>query len=517
MPGVLGARLGLPSWEVHVSRVTGVISCCLFLAAAASFSLPQAYEVEETPLGRLPPEGEEEGEIALSPDALHIAWVWETCDEKVKTIYLDGEVLGTYDWHLAPSDYEPAIVFSPDSRRVAYTAARGDKMVAVIDGEEGPPYDEIQGLAFSPDSRRVAYFVWDGRWGRMVLDGREGPGHAWVQGGGPSGVATGPAFSRDGEHVAYVAGRVRLGQARVRVFLDEREGPEYDKVWGLVFSPRAGSNVLAYSAEGGEQRHAVIGDDEGPPYDGIGDAGIVFSPDGQHAAHAAKRGDKWFVVADREEGPLYDEIGWQLLFSPDSERLAYTARREESWFVVTDGQEGSSCDGIGEVVFSPDSQRLAYAAHFGERGATRFVVVDGEPGPDYERVEELTFSPDSQRLAYEATRDGKSCVVVDGEEGPAFDHVAGISFSPDSRHIAYCACQGPFGGPGCHVVVDHVWQGSGYATVWPRGAWTGQDHGLAFRDDGSLEYIAVKDFWARELLRVRQVWVEAGGEGGGRP
>jgi hypothetical protein len=284
-----------------------------------------------------------------------------------------------------------------------------------------------------------------------------------------------------------------------------------------VFDPRTGSDVVAYWAVDGEERHAVIGDDGGPAYDAIGDAGIVFSPDGEHAAYAAKRGDKWFVVIDREEGPLYDEIGWQLLFSPDSERLAYAARLEGSWFVVTDRQGGPSCDGIGEMVFSPDSQRLAYAAWFGEEGGTRCVVVDGEPGPDYDRVERLVFSPDSRRLAYQSRRDGRFQVVVDGEEGPPFDRVAGTTFSPDSRHIAYCACQGPFGGPGCHVVVDHVWQGPGYATVLPRGAGTGQDRGLVFRDGGSLEYIAVKDFWARELLRIQQVWVEPDGEGGVRP
>jgi Tol biopolymer transport system component len=54
-----------------------------------------------------------------------------------------------------------APVFSPDSKRVAYIAVRGEKQFIVVDGVEGKEYDGIlKGTpAFSPDSKRIAYGV----------------------------------------------------------------------------------------------------------------------------------------------------------------------------------------------------------------------------------------------------------------------------------------------------------------------------------------------------------------------
>src|SRR5262245_35768024 len=51
----------------------------------------------------------------------------------------------------------PAQPFSPDSRRIAYLAARDGKQMAVIDGKEEGACEEIAWLWFSPDSGRVAY------------------------------------------------------------------------------------------------------------------------------------------------------------------------------------------------------------------------------------------------------------------------------------------------------------------------------------------------------------------------
>ncbi|HOK09764.1 MAG TPA: hypothetical protein PLJ10_08900, partial [Candidatus Hydrogenedens sp.] len=69
-----------------------------------------------------------------------------------------------------------SLIFSPDSRRVAYSAKRGDKWVVVVDGVEGKEYDGIGAgsLIFSPDSRRVAYSAKRGGKWVVVVDGVEG-------------------------------------------------------------------------------------------------------------------------------------------------------------------------------------------------------------------------------------------------------------------------------------------------------------------------------------------------------
>ncbi len=52
-----------------------------------------------------------------------------------------------------------SIVFSPDSRRLAYAAQSGNKRFVVADGKEWKHYDGVgsQTLVFSPDSKKLAY------------------------------------------------------------------------------------------------------------------------------------------------------------------------------------------------------------------------------------------------------------------------------------------------------------------------------------------------------------------------
>ncbi|HPP59083.1 MAG TPA: hypothetical protein PLT82_08130, partial [Candidatus Hydrogenedens sp.] len=66
-------------------------------------------------------------------------------------------------------------VVSPDSKRYAYLAKRGDKWLVVVDGEESKEYDMSPvGLIFSADSHRVAYGSIRGGMQFVVVDGVEG-------------------------------------------------------------------------------------------------------------------------------------------------------------------------------------------------------------------------------------------------------------------------------------------------------------------------------------------------------
>ena len=50
-------------------------------------------------------------------------------------------------------------VFSPDSSKIAYAAAKGKQWHIVVNGEEGNKYNSVQGPIFSPDSESLAYKV----------------------------------------------------------------------------------------------------------------------------------------------------------------------------------------------------------------------------------------------------------------------------------------------------------------------------------------------------------------------
>src|SRR6185436_19991424 len=65
------------------------------------------------------------------------------------------------------------VEFSPDGRRVVYSVNREGRRVC-LDGQEGPPFEQVWDLTFSADSRRFAYAArQEGRW-CIVVDGRKG-------------------------------------------------------------------------------------------------------------------------------------------------------------------------------------------------------------------------------------------------------------------------------------------------------------------------------------------------------
>ena len=345
--------------------------------------------------------------LTVSPDSKRVAYAAQRGDKWLAVV--DGVEGKEYDG-------AGTLVFSPDSKRVAYAAQRGDKWLAVADGVEGKEYDGAGTLVFSPDSKRVAYAARRGGKWWVIVDGVEGKEYDEIGAGSL-------VFSPDSKRVAYEA---RRGSKRL-VVVDSVEEKEYDEIGvGNVFSPD--SKRVAYEAWRGGKR-LVVGDGvEGKEYDEIGAGSLVFSPDSKRVAYEARPGSKRLVVVDSVEEKEYDEIGVGNVFSPDSKRVAYAAQRGGKWLAVVDGVEGKEYDGIGVGnVFSPDSKRVAYAAQRGDKWwvilGKWWVVVDGVAGKEYDGIEagSLVFSPDSKRVAYAPRRGGKRSVAVDGVEGKEYD------------------------------------------------------------------------------------------------
>jgi len=66
------------------------------------------------------------------------------------------------------------LLFSPDSKHLAYAAMSGDNLFVVVDGEEGKEYGGVDGPIFSMDSKRVAYIARRDGKNFVVVDGVEG-------------------------------------------------------------------------------------------------------------------------------------------------------------------------------------------------------------------------------------------------------------------------------------------------------------------------------------------------------
>jgi len=98
------------------------------------------------------------------------------------------------------SEHRPSwYVSSPDGKRVVCWVRGGEGIYCVVDGNVAPPGKFRERVVFSADSRRVAYVARTKDGGRIVVDGRGGPVWKYLIN------RQEPAFSPDGRYVAYMA------------------------------------------------------------------------------------------------------------------------------------------------------------------------------------------------------------------------------------------------------------------------------------------------------------------------
>ena len=451
--------------------------------------------------------------LQFSPGGKHVAyaasgegWRWR--------LVLDGVEWGSYD-AIGP------VTFSDDGERVAFVAQKGRKHVVVVDGHEGPEYDDLrEDIVFSPDGGRVAYVARKGRERIAVVDGQDGPAY--------DDIGTGsPVFSGDGSRVAYHARK----DGKWLVVRDGEEGPCYDDILSLVLSHDG--EHMAYSARRGHKQVAVIDGREGPRYDVISDLGLLAQ--GERTAYAALQGTSWRIVTDGQASSPYADA-WIADCCFWTDHVAYAAQSRGKWAVYVDGRVTFPCDGIGRnsLVVGWDGQRTAYVAR---RGAKWFVVVNDEKGPAFDliwcktdwryaaryavfgeraaRVVEArgqvllqaqavelddyhgtrhrwlrhwemdvtstgppVFSTEGKRWGYEARKGSKWVMVLDGQVGQGYDSIGfrTLTFSPDEQHAAYVAAR-----DGRELVVLDGWEGPEYDRI--------AEHGPFFREDGTLEFL----------------------------
>jgi hypothetical protein len=301
--------------------------------------------------------------LRFSPDSRRLAYGARRGNAWCMVI--DGQEQPEYDGLATP------LVFSPDSRRWAYVARRGHgpgtKDHVVVDGVEGQSYDGTTAGTplFSPDSRRLAFGAARGDKMFAVVDGEEGPAYQGVE------CLT---FSPDSARVAYVAHRPAggfLGLRRhgaFRAVIDGFEGKKYIDISlaGIRFSPD--SRRTAYVMQNFDGWWAVIDGVEHGPYEGIAEGTPFFSDDGRHWAFGAGRGNGVVVVRDGVESPEYTHTAG-MAFSPDSRRLAYAAQRGVAWHIIADGEEtGEVYDGFlaGSRVVWDGEDKLHALAFRGE-------------------------------------------------------------------------------------------------------------------------------------------------------
>jgi Tol biopolymer transport system component len=326
----------------------------------------------------------------FSPDSKRFACLECSDMSEKSSLIVEGARGNKYD-SIVPYNGSGSggVVFSPDGKRIAQFARRGEHWFVVVDGKETNECDGVQwgSLTFSPDSKRLAYWAKQGNSWIAIIDGKEGKEFTSPTGETvafrPDGKHTAIIFSPDSKHAAYVAGSGLKLSVVIDGVLDGKNTWTSGLISGiatarsLMFSPD--STQIAYCAsKDGKHSFVVVNGKQGKTYDQIVEDTLIFSPDSKHIAYWAKQGEAWSVVVDGKEGPSYEawdynpEKGKYIratppVFSPDGRHVAYLANRGNKRYIVVDGVESQPYDGIPtycKCVFD-DAQSLHAIAHRG--------------------------------------------------------------------------------------------------------------------------------------------------------
>jgi len=102
------------------------------------------------------------------------------------------------------------MVFSDDSKRLAYGGRRGNKFFLVVDGKQGTDYDALGYFGFSQDGKHRAFTAKKGDKAVIVVDGKERATY--------DSVPAGPVFRADGVLEFLAANRPSLYRIEVTDF-----------------------------------------------------------------------------------------------------------------------------------------------------------------------------------------------------------------------------------------------------------------------------------------------------------
>ncbi len=344
-------------------------------------------------------------------------------------------------------NHKSDVVFSDDGKNYAYISLKmtegGEEQLLLHINDEVSPiasYTLISDIGFFPGTSKVYFVGTLNKKERLVVNGVEGPHYDEIGD---------LLFSEDGKVFIYA---VRDGDVSF-VVEGANEGEKFWKVENVNFVSESGDYVYrGISREEGVQMSTIVRNTSaGPKYRWVG--GYDASNDGKTLVYPAGNDEEKFCVEISPDGSLKEHGGaykfLQCYVSPDGQKVAFIATTRtdlgDTEHVVFNGEKQKSYDTIDDLSFSRDGNQYAYTARevteelVGEekiRTITGFVVSEGVDGQHFEHVNVPIFSHHGS-MAYRAKEGGKWLLVRDGQKTKSYSHLSSLSFVGESDTLMY--------------------------------------------------------------------------------
>lgn len=330
----------------------------------------------------------------------------------------------------------------------AVLTPKGSRSVVVIDGVEGPEFDElldprghvgfvVSSVLFSADGSRHAYFARIGNDYVLIVDGKELYRSELLP--SRTNISYSPLqFSPAGKHVYFVDLKPGADRnARAHLIMDGKPGPPsgYQQMLPM-FSPdesRWAYNAVKLggrSGAGADQYFSVV-DGKEVPYLGFEPAFLADN----RLLTTLKAGVPSIVtvpagvVTGSTVGDASGRMRTTIGAAPVGARWAgvrQPLKPGDPSVLFLDGKEVPDALNPEEVIFSHDGKRyMAICRNNTTR--TRFVIVDGKKGPDYQSIVAglSRFTPDSSKAIYVGNNAGKHFIVIDGQPSDGYVQLTG--------------------------------------------------------------------------------------------
>lgn len=313
------------------------------------------------------------------------------------------------------------LVYSPDGNKLAYHAQSGSNHYVVVNENRGPSFMTIandEPILFSPDSKKVAYKGLLMKKWHVVLDDK-----TIDQTDGAKELI----FSPDSSKLAFAA----RDEKKWYVVLDDWKSKKYTNVFRLTFS--RDSKHFAFAAQDSSDFFIIADQKPLEVFDLVGTP--IFSPADSELVYSACKKGKWFIIKGKEKGPELNDIG-PYFFTENAEHFVYSGEKDGKYYVFIDGKQSEAYEKVSLPEPSPDGKRIMYFAQK-EKDGKWFAVIDGKQEQEYDMLSFALFSPDSKKAVYIAQKGKKFAVVENGKESQWYDGAGYPVFSSDSSHLAY--------------------------------------------------------------------------------